>query len=157
LIQAFGTLGSALAVIAVLGCGDDGLAKRYSVSGNVTYKGAPVAVGSISFYSTAAQGAETRNASGSIKDGYYSLSTIGGDDGAFPGDYLVAISARTPDMSQAKANADKVGGSYRQDDVAKAFAKAPSAIPKKYESTEKSGLKATVVAGSNKIDFPLTD
>ena len=77
---------------------------------------------------------------------------------AFPGDYQVAIAARQPDMSDAKANTEKVGGgSYRQDDVAKAFAKAPSPIPKKYESTQESGLKAKVVAGSNSIDFPLTD
>jgi hypothetical protein len=146
---------SASLTIVIFGCGDDGLGKRYPVSGTVTYKGEPLEKGTINFYTTAS--GEARGASGSIVNGSYTLSTTGGDDGAFPGDYLVAISARAPDMSLAKANQAKVGGSMRQDDVAKAFKEASSPIPKKYESTDTSQLKATVTAGSNKIDFPLTD
>ena len=96
-------------------------------------------------------------ATGAIKGGSYTLSTIGGDDGAFPGDYIVAIASKVPDMSTAKTNSEKSGGTFRQDDVAKAFKKAESVIPKKYESTETSGLKAKVEAHSNKIDFPLSD
>jgi len=158
MIKMAGALASALALLSVVGCGDDGLGKRYPVSGKVTYKGQPLAVGSISFYpASGAAGSEARGATGSITDGYYTLSTIGGDDGAFAGDYVVAISARKPDMSQAKVNQEKTGGSYRQDDVAKAYATATSPIPKKYESTQESGLKRTVVAGSNTIDFELTD
>ena len=147
-----------LVLLSIIGCGDDGLGKRYPVSGKVTYKGEPLAVGSISFYpADASPGSEARGATGSITDGYYTLSTIGGDDGAFPGEYLVAISARKPDMSLAKANQEKTGGSYRQDDVAKAFKTATSPIPKKYELTADSGLKRTIAAGSNTFDFDLTD
>jgi hypothetical protein len=58
------------------------------------------------------------------------------------------------DMSKAKENAAK-GGSFRQDDVAKAYAKAKSAIPKKYENPD--NLKAKVEARSNTINFDLTD
>jgi len=153
-----GALAWAFALLSIVGCGDDGLGNRYPVSGKVTYKGEPLAVGSISFYpAIGAAGSEVRGATGSITDGYYTLSTIGGDDGAFPGDYVVAISARKPDMSKAKANTDKTGGSYRQDDVAKAFQTAASPFPKKYESTQESGLKRTVTAGRNTIDFELTD
>jgi hypothetical protein len=144
--------------MAVAGCSDDGLSKRYAVSGDVTYNGKPVESGSISFYPAGGGvNSEARGASGVIKDGHYSLSTIGGEDGVIPGDYLVGISARTPDMSQAKANADKVGGSYRQDDVAKAYKNAKSGIPLKYESAEGSGLKAKVVAGGNTFNFELKD
>ena len=39
-----------LAAVGSSGCGDDtGLAKRYAVSGKVTYKGQPVEKGTISF------------------------------------------------------------------------------------------------------------
>jgi hypothetical protein len=157
LIQAISTFSCALAFVVVIGCSDDSLGKRSPVSGTVTYKGAPLEVGTISFYATGGKDAETHGATGPITNGSYTLSTIGGDDGAFPGDYVVAISARKPDMSKAKANQAKTGGSFRQDDVAEAYKNAPSAIPKKYESTDTSGLKATVTSGSNKIDFPLTD
>lgn len=60
-------------------------------------------------------------------------------------------------MSTAKANAEKHGGSFRQDDVAKAYKKAESVIPKKYESTSTSGLKATVEAHGNTFDFDLKE
>jgi hypothetical protein len=157
LTRAFATLASAVGLLAVIGCADDGLGKRYSVSGKVTYKNEPLKVGAITFYAVGGQNAETRGATGSINDGYYTLSTIGGDDGAFPGEYQVAISSRQADMSQAKANAEKVGGSYRQDDVAKAYKNAPSSIPARYGSTDTSKLKATVEARSNTINFDLTD
>jgi hypothetical protein len=154
-VKAACIVASGLAFVAVSGCSDDGLGTRYPVSGKVTYKGEPVAAGSISFYATG-ENAEKRNATGVIKDGYYTISTIGTDDGAFPGDYNVAISARQADMSQANANREKTGGSARQDDIAKAYREAKQMIPAKYENPD-SGLKAKVVAGSNSIDFPLSD
>ncbi len=154
--SALGVFSASLAMLLLTGCGDDGLGKRYPVSGNVTYKGEPVASASISFYPIVGQGEEQRGASGVVKDGYYSLSTMGGDDGAFVGEYQVSISARAPDLSTAKANAQERGGSYRQDDVAKAYSKASSAIPRKYESPD-AGLKAKVEAKSNTFNFDLTD
>jgi hypothetical protein len=157
LIQGMSTFASALAMLFVIGCGaSDELGKRYPVYGTVTYKGTPLEVGTIVFTSTG-KDAEARGANGSIKDGSYTISTIGGDDGAFPGDYIVTVSARAPDMSLAKANQEKTGGSMRQDDVAKAYRTASSPIPKKYESTTGSGLTAKVEAHSNKFDFDLTD
>jgi hypothetical protein len=149
------TLAAACTLLLVIGCSDDGLGKRYPVSGTVTYNGENVKAGTISFYATGGPDADAHAATGSIVDGSYTLSTIGGDDGAFPGDYEVAISARNPDMSKAEENATKSGGAFRQDDVAKAYANAPSLIPKKYESTQDSGLTAKVEQGSNTIDFKL--
>ena len=97
---------------------------------------------------------ESRGATGVVKDGSYSLSTIGGDDGAFPGKYEVSISARAPDMSKAEDNRQKTGGSARQDDVAAAYKNAKSTIPRKYEAPI---LSATVEAKSNTINFDLKD
>lgn len=155
-VRSTGLLASGLALILAAGCGDDGLGKRYPVSGTVTYNGAPVAKASISFVpATVSPTGEQRGATGVVTDGQYTLSTQGGDDGAFPGDYLVTISGRTPDMSTAQANAG--GGSARQDDVSKAFKKAGSAIPLKYESPESGGLKAKVEAKSQTINFELKD
>jgi len=154
-VRATALLASGLALILVGGCSDDGLGKRYAVSGKVTYKDAPVASASIAFVPVGGQTDEHRGANGVVKDGYYTLSTLGDDDGAFPGDYLVTVSARTPDMSGAQANAG--GGSFRQDDVAKAFKKAGSSIPLKYESPEAGGLKAKVEARSQTFDFNLVD
>jgi hypothetical protein len=156
LLRAAGCVVSTCAVLAVLGCGEDGLGKRYPVSGTVTYKGQPLAKGSISFFASGA-GAETRGAAGTIADGKYTLSTQSENDGAFPGDYVIGITAREADMSEAKANAAKHGGSARQDDVSKAYATAKSLVPKKYEVPEQSGLKAKVEAKSNTINFDLVD
>jgi len=144
------------ALFAILGCADDGLGKRYPVSGTVTYKGEPLAKGTISFYSTSGAGAEARGAFGTITNGKYTLSTQGESDGAFPGDYVVGVSSKEVDLSQAEKNVVK-GGSFRQDDVMKANKSAKSLIPKKYEVPETGGLKAKVEAKSNRFDFDLTD
>lgn len=139
------------------GCGDDGLGTRYPVSGSVTYKGEPVASASITFYPAGAPTGDQRGATGVVDGGWYTLSTAGGDDGAFPGDYVVSLTARNPDLTEAQSNIEGKGGSMRQDDVAKAFKNAKGAIPLKYESPESGGLTAKVEAKSNKINFELQD
>jgi hypothetical protein len=145
----------ALAIFVVSGCGGDGRNKRYKVSGKVTYKGQPLKSGTIQFYPEKASG-DNPGASSTITDGYYTLSATGMEgDGAYPGDYLVAIEARDTDMSQALKNAG--GGAARQDDIAKAYAKSKLLTPKKYAITDTSGLKAKVEARSNSFDFELVD
>ena len=143
-----------LAMITLFGCGDDGLGKRYPVRGTVSYKGQPLAKGAISFYATGS-GNETRGAFGMIENGSYSLTTQSDGDGAFPGDYLVSINAKEADLAGTEKNAK--GGSARQDDVLKAYKKAKSPIPQKYEVAETSGLKAKVESKSNSFDFELKD
>ena len=49
LVRALCVCSSAAIAVMIVGCGDDGLGKRYAVSGKVTYKGAPVADASIAF------------------------------------------------------------------------------------------------------------
>jgi len=154
-VGAAGVLASGFALL-LAGCGDDGLGDRYPVSGMVTYKGEPVPSASISFYPVGGSTGEQRGASGTVKDGYYTLSTQGDDDGAFPGEYQVSITARNPDMSKAKETASKIGGLMSQNDVARAYRKAKSSIPLKYESPD-AGLRAKVEPGSNTFNFDLVD
>jgi hypothetical protein len=140
------------------GCGDDsGLGKRYPVYGTVTYKDSPVEAGRISFLPVDSKNADQRAAAGEITNGSYSLTTHTDGDGALPGDYFVTIESKLVDNSKVLETVKKYGGGGRQDDVAKASAKAKNLIPGKYQLAETSKLKATVKAESNKLDFPLTD
>jgi len=144
-----------LGLLVVAGCGDDtGLPRRYAVSGKVNYKGQPVEKGNIIFEPNDL--ATGKFATGTIENGYYTLSTSGDHkDGALPGNYKVAIVSKLVDMSQVEAN--RQGGSGRQDDVYKAEKKAKSLIPKKYERSDTSGLIAKVEEKSNTVNFDLTD
>lgn len=147
-------ISGALLLPMISGCGDDGLGSRYSVSGTVTHKGQPIEEGAITFTPVDVNG---RPATGSIAKGKYSLSTIGTNDGAMPGDYKVGISSRVPDLSKAQKNAEKTGGILRQDDVAKAYAQAKGGVPPKFEVGETSGLTAKVGAKSNSINFDVPE
>jgi len=144
-----------LGLLAVAGCGDDsGIARRYAVSGKVSYKGQPVEKGTIVFEPS--DFAKGRIASAPIENGYYTLSTTGSSkDGALPGDYKVCVISKSVDMTKVEANRN--GGAGRQDDVYKAEKAAKSLIPKKYERSDTSGLTAKVEQKSNTINFDLTD
>ena len=156
-----GSAGSALAAIGFLvlaGCADDtGLEKRYPVSGTVTYKDQPLEKGEISFIPADANSKTQRPATGTIVNGKYTLSTATSGDGAFPGKYKVSVRSQEIDKSQVEATIKKFGGGGRQDQIAKATAKAKNLIPEKYLSSEMSGLEADVKATSNTFDFPLKD
>ena len=150
---------SVAAVVVVLGCGGDesGLGRRYKVTGKVTYKGEPVSHGTVNFIPTKPPPPDGRAATGTIKDGFYSLSTTGHDDGALPGDYNVAIVAVDIDLSSA-ASSKAEGGKIHEGDPAlrKAIKNAKKLIPDKYGVSEKSGLTATVNRAKT-IDFDLKD
>ena len=79
-------------VWAFVGCGDDGLPRRYPVYGTVTYKGKPVESGTITF--TPRDLHNGRSAGGTIKDGNYSLASLTTDDGAMAGHYKVSVIAQ---------------------------------------------------------------
>jgi major membrane immunogen (membrane-anchored lipoprotein) len=150
---------SVSAVVVVLGCGDDsGLGTRYKVTGKVTYNGALVPHGTVNFIPTKPPPPEGRAATGQIKDGVYSLSTMGNDDGALPGDYNVAIVAMDIDLASA-ASSKQEGGKIHEGDAKhqQAIKNAKKLIPDKYGVSETSGLKATVKATTNKQDFDLKD
>lgn len=159
------TLWSALissAVVIVGGCGsDDGLGKRYSVSGNVTYKGEKVKKANINFVPVSPDG---RGASGSVVDGYYTLTTLTPGDGALPGKYKVTVDDRQVDSGQIQADADalakKRGVTYNaipQELQAKATKTAKGSLPGKYQIPETTSLEKEVQAQSNTFDIELTD
>ena len=139
------------------GCGDDGLDKRYKVTGMVTYKGAPVEKGTINFMPSVPEG---RAATGQIEKGSYTLATQSPGDGAFPGSYTVTIDALQADMAKAEEEAKAKGSTSAfipQDMVAKAYKNAKNAVPGKYSQIASTPLKADVKAQSNTFNFDLTD
>jgi hypothetical protein len=147
------------AMIVILGCSSDdsGLARRYSVTGNVTYKGQPVAKGVITFEPANPAPPAGRHASGFIENGYYALSTSGqGADGALPGEYNVVIASSSLDTAQLS---QKTGGLLHQGqpEHVKALKGDKSPIPTKYAASNTSGLKAKVENSSKTINFELTD
>jgi len=148
-------------ILAFPGCSDDGLGKRYPVSGTVTYNGKPVEKATISFVPSTGEG---RGASGEITDGTYTLTTQSPGDGAFPGTYKVLIDSRAVDMAKVEEGsqklAAKVGIQTKQVDpalIAKFRKTAKSSIPTKYSSATDSNLTAEVKAESNTIPFTLAD
>jgi hypothetical protein len=144
-----------IALVFVLGCGDaDGLGRRYPVHGRVMYRSQPLEIGRITFYPIDTAGT-VRAATGTIQDGYYTLSTIGGDDGAFPGSYRVAIMAKSADPSRLQPIVP--GGAARHSDVIKATRRAKDLIPSKYMSPQLSPLIREVKAETNRFVFELED
>jgi hypothetical protein len=158
---------AALVVIgscAVAGCADDGIGKRYPVSGTVTYKGEPVEKAKISFVPKDPNG---RGATGTVENGSYTLTTVDTNDGALAGEYRVTVDAREIDEAQAKSMTDervrREGGDpstmtmVPQDIQAQLLSQSKSSIPGKYQIPDTSDWNAVVEEKSNTIDFDLTD
>jgi len=150
------------ALLVMASCGtDDGLGKRYPVSGTVTYNGTPLEKGTISFI--AEDSKSNVGASGEIKNGSYTLSTGGNDDGAQAGKYKVTITSKEDYLAKAKADFQKQPRSGGQGSkippqfVGKADAAAKSLIPAGYGDALTTNLTADVKPQSNSIDFPLSD
>jgi major membrane immunogen (membrane-anchored lipoprotein) len=150
-----------LALLALTSCGaDDGLGKRYPVSGTVTYNGNPLEKGEISFVSEDLK--SNIGATGTITNGSYSLSTGGNDDGAQAGKYKVTITAKEDFLAKAKADFQKETKQQESNYippqfVAKAEAAAKSLIPAGYGDSRTTTLQAVVKTESNKLNFELSD
>jgi hypothetical protein len=150
LVTAWGT-----ALVFVPGCGDaDGLGRRYKVHGQVMYRSQPLESGRITFHPIDNSGT-ARAATGTIQDGSYTLSTIGGDDGALPGSYRVIIVAKSGESSKLQPIVP--GGAARHSDVIKAARQAKDLIPTKYMSLQTAPLIREVKAETNRFDFVLED
>lgn len=127
--------------LVAAGCGSGATSSRklVKITGTVKYDGKPLPQGTITFVTTG-QGAT--NAAGDLdSSGRYSLSTQEKGDGVPPGSYKVRIEswASPPKMDASGLHPGK------------------SAIPKKYDNAEASGLTATVKdsPASQVIDFTL--
>ena len=143
---------TAVGLLLIAGCSEDGLAKRYHVSGTVKYHDKPLEKGQITFTPDAAQG---QVASSDIEDGYYRLTTLTTGDGAMPGKYKVTIIAK--DVDYAPLLEQSKGGIPHQRAVMKLNQKAKRLIPAKYEQAKTSGLEKEVKEESNTFDFDLAD
>ncbi len=154
-------------LICVLGCSDDGMGKRYPVSGKVTYKGQPVAKARISFFPKTAN---IQGAHGDVVNGSFSsLTTLENGDGALPGEYKVTVNATEIDEAKLKADSEKVvaAKSKGRADMkvmmpipevqAKIKKEAKSSIPTKYLNPDTSDLTAKVEEKSNTFEFDLKD
>jgi hypothetical protein len=108
---------------------------RYPVHGKVTFKGQPLAKGTITF--GAADAKKGTPDAASINNGSYEI-----DRGLAAGDYAVVV--------------EEVSPSLREADKAKS-ALPKSKIPEKYAAAKTSDLKFTVKSGSNTADFDLKD
>ena len=144
-----------IALAFVLGCGDDGgLGRRYPVHGRVMYRSQPLRTGRITFHPIDSTG-PARVATGTIHDGYYTLSTLGGDDGAFPGRYRVAIVAKSAEPSKIQPFVP--GGAASPFDAIRAARQSKDLIPSRYTSPRLSPLTREVKAESNRFDFELEE
>jgi hypothetical protein len=148
----------------IVGCGtDDGLGKRFPVSGTVTYNGAPLAKGKISFVPEDTAKAAGVGATATIENGEYKLSTGGGEDGARAGKYKVTVTAKEDSVEKAKEIFAKENAKGQDPGyvpgrfVAAAEAKAKSLIPIGYGDIRSTNLSAEVKEGTNKLDFELSD
>jgi major membrane immunogen (membrane-anchored lipoprotein) len=148
------------ALVVLSSCGaDDGLGKRYPVSGTVKYNGSPLEKGAISFVTE--DMSKNFGATGTITNGSYTLSMGGEGDGAQAGKYKVTITAKEDYMAKAQAEYEKVTGGQSPkllpNFVGKAAAEAKSLVPAGYGDARTTTLKAEVEAKSNTIDFNLSD
>jgi hypothetical protein len=131
---------AALSIAAVTGCGGERIVnpETVPVRGKVSYKGAPVPKGTVTFEPDQGQAAV-----GEIQpDGTYQLSTFNPGDGAVPGHHRVRIVANTADPT-------KIPGS------SPGWTPPKDLVPKKYDSVGTSGLEATVAKDSKEINFDL--
>jgi hypothetical protein len=148
------------ALLVLASCGtDDGLGKRYPVSGTVKYNGSPLEKGEISFISE--DMSKNFGATGTITNGSYTLSMGGNGDGAQVGKYKVTVSAKEDYSEKAQADFKKETGSVSPkllpNFVAKAAASAKSLIPAGYGDARTTTLKAEVEAKPNTFEFNLSD
>jgi len=139
-----GALALAVAV-GVVGCGGG----KGTISGKVTYKGAPLKGGHIAFLASNKQ-----NFMGDIsEDGSYVISNVptGPAKVSVQTSYMKQT-ARTSRQYKVPADAPKGLGGGGGPDLAKRYV----AIPDKYEDPDQSGLTYTVKSGdqTHNIDLP---
>ncbi len=131
-------LGMATLIVSAAGCGGSGPPKAYPATGEVIYKGAPLADAQVAFIPTEGQGRMSRGTTDA--DGRFELGAYQQKDGALAGEHQVTVA--------------KVVPSVKNDP----YAPMKSVIPEKYNGVTTSPLKATVSASEkNHFRFELVD
>ncbi len=130
-MRAFVLLGLAAISFVVAGCNSS--QGVHPVSGKVNFPGGEVPKGEIAvirFEPVATGGEGVHGASGDIQpDGTFQLTTLERNDGAYPGEYKVALT------------------------VVKTYIGQEPLIDRKYTSAQTTPLSATVKPGKNSFDF----
>jgi hypothetical protein len=130
-----------LALLLAVGCGP----RTAKVSGKVTYKGAPVPAGTVTFHGD----------NGVVQAAWLTPSGSYTINGVRPGSFKVSVMPSQPPRAPAPARG-KTSASHPSGKGAADVAAIPVVpIPEKYKDPEKSGLSYTVVAGEQSIDIPL--
>jgi hypothetical protein len=143
--------------LSLAGCGDSsGPAGPpvFPVTGVVKLNGQPVAGADIVFNLKDGSGSSFGRTDAS---GNYQLTTRKSNDGAPPGDYLVAISKADAAPAADEATIPQDSPNYNPF-VGKGVATKPkpkSGIPSQYSDAKTSGLTARVLEEKNTIDFDL--
>lgn len=148
------------AILAVVGCGS----KYVPVSGTVTYKGNPVPTGTVSLFPASNESGQV--ATGTIKNGRYSIGTTNVGDGAKAGKYYVTV--QSMEMFQMPIAPDALGtggGAIPMQDMELArklkkegkFTGPKHLVPEKYSQKETSQLELEVGSSAVNFDIELTD
>lgn len=144
---------SSTMISGMMGCGSSGEDDKFkgdrgTVSGKITYKGAPVPAGTSVVFQSKTGGYSAGAATNAA--GEYTLNYAGSSK--LPAVvYVVGVSP--PRAPEAKPDPSKMATSSTEAPKAE----APPALPAKYNSATTSGLEFTVKGGANKADFELTD
>lgn len=154
---------AAACLLTIVGCGEPHY-EHAKVHGKVTYKGKPVAKGSVLFVPTKPMpDGSLLPASGELNaEGAFDL-TSGGEPGAVVGEHKVVIMAVDPGAAaEAAPDAEKIEiiGPSPSGGPPKGGTKAPKfkhLVPEKYGDPNSTPLVQTVKSGENNIDIELTD
>ena len=146
-------------LVVVMGCGgdDSGLGRRYKVTGKVTYNGANVPHGTVTFVPVKPPPPEGRAASGEIKDGYYSLTTTGDNDGHSPAITTSPLSPWTSIWRRRPFEGRRRPRPRRRSQVHQGRSECQEAHSGQVRGERDIGIRGGTVDGAKTIDFPLTD
>lgn len=132
-------LSGCLLLWVLAGCGDSGSSvgslQDASISGKVTYKGAPVTNALISF-----ENPDISTSGGPIQDGTYSIPKLAS------GDFIVTVNPITPSVSMTMPADGKIPKPPERKDV-----------PESYRNAKTSKAKATIETGTNTFDLDMVD
>jgi hypothetical protein len=131
------------------GCGSgENLPDTMPVSGTITYGGAPIRGGTVTFHP---QGDVGNPAFGLVAaDGTYALTTYEPKDGAVAGSHKVTVEVFPGQWAAEEEGAGEVG-------LPGAEVASGPRVPGKYSSPDSTPLEFEVKSGSNTADFALED